>query len=284
MIDKKKIIMVIIFTLGLAIFLYPIISNIVHSTSQTQAIYKYNKELKKMDKEQKKKEKEEAEAYNKSLVNSDIKVKDPYEADGSASEKEEKKGPSYRSVIDVKNIIGNLEIAKIGIQIPIYKGTSELVLQKGVGHMEGSSLPIGGVGTHTALTAHRGLPSSRLFRDLDKLKLGDEFYIHNMDGTIAYRVDHIDIVLPYETESLDIDKEKDYATLITCEPYMINTHRLLVRGIRTDYDPNPENTGKMNWFYRYRDFIILFLVLLAIIRVIMKKRASNKEKSKSGGG
>lgn len=285
MVDKKKIVLVIVFILGFSILLYPIISNIAHSTSQTHAIYKYNKELRKLNKEQRKKEIEEAKKYNESLINTEIteiNVKDPYEGDGTASEKQEKGSPTYRSVIDVKNIIGNIEIPRIGVEIPIYKGTSELVLQKGVGHIEGSSLPVGGLGTHTALTAHRGLPSTRLFRNLDKLKLGDEFYIHNGEGTIAYKVDNIEIVLPYETERIAIDKDKDYASLITCEPYMINTHRLLVRGIRTDYvekDKDIESKSKTNLFYKYRDFIILGIIFLLGLILFMRRRSSVKNRN-----
>lgn len=287
MIEKKKIIMAIIFILGFLIFLYPVASNIAHSTSQASAIRSYNKELKKLDEKQKEKELEEAKKYNESLINAEIKVKDPYEKDGTAIKKEDKEASYYESPINIKNIIGSIEIPRIGINIPIYKGTSELVLQKGVGHLEGSSLPIGGLGTHTALTAHRGLPSSRLFRNLDKLEIGDEFYIHRGDITTAYKVDNINTVLPYETENIEIRKDKDYATLITCEPYMINTHRLLVRGTRTDYTSIKENEivtnniasqQKVSFYYKYKDFIILFIALILIILVFIKNKYFSKKK------
>lgn len=281
--DKKKIAMIIIFILGFAIFLYPAVSNIVNSAAQNKAIYNYKKELKKMTKEEKKKEIEEARKYNESLINTNIKVKDPYGDDKETPDKEEKNEVKYISPLDVKNIIGNIEIPRIGLKISIYKGTSELVLQKGAGHMEGSSLPIGGIGSHTALTAHRGLASFRLFRDLDKLKMGDEFYIHNIKGTIAYKVEDIKIVLPDETENLEIDSSRDYATLVTCEPYMINTHRLLVRGSRVAYNPSskdPKAKEKTNLFYKYRYHIFLIIILLLSLIVYRKNKSSINKKEK----
>ena len=149
--------------------------------------------------------------------------------------------------------------------------------------MEGSSLPIGGIGSHTAITAHRGLPSFRLFRDLDKLKIEDEFYIHNIKGTIAYKIEDIKIVLPDQTENLEIDKSRDYATLITCEPYMINTHRLLVRGTRVDYNPsstNPKAKEKTNLFYKYRYYIFLIIILLLSLIAYRKNKSSIDKKRK----
>ena len=283
--NRNKIIMALSFVLGLMIFLYPVISNISNSAAQNQAIHKYNKELKKLNDEQRKREIEEARRYNESLIETEIIVGDPY-ADEKDKDKEENKEPEYISAINIGNIMGNVEIPKIGVDIPIYHGTSELVLQKGVGHIEKSSLPIGGVGTHSVLTAHRGLPSARLFRDLDKLKIGDKFYIHNIEGTIAYQVDDINIVLPYETEKIEIDKNKDYTTLLTCEPYMINTHRLLVRGSRIDYIPSldkaevPIVKDKTNLLYKYRDPLILLSIIVAAGIVFLKKKSSLRQKEK----
>ena len=139
--------------------------------------------------------------------------------------------------------MGSLEIPVIDVRLPIYHGVSDDVLQRGVGHMSNSSLPVGGLGTHAALTGHRGLPSAELFRHLDEVQLGDVFYIHTLDDTLAYKVDDVRIVLPTAVDWLQIDTDKDYVTLITCDPYMINTHRLLVRGERIPYD---EDKAELN--------------------------------------
>ena len=132
--------------------------------------------------------------------------------------------------------IGYITIPKIDAELPIYEGSSAEVLQKGVGHMEQSSYPVGGEGTHSVLTGHRGLPDAELFTRLDELEIGDKFYLHVLDEILAYQVDQIKVVEPNETGDLDIIPGEDYCTLVTCTPYAINTHRLLVRGVRTAYN------------------------------------------------
>ncbi len=142
--------------------------------------------------------------------------------------------PSYESTLDVTGtgIMGYITIEKIGVELPIYHGTSDGVLQMAAGHLEGSSLPVGGAGTHAVISAHRGLPSAKLFTNLDELEVGDRFRITVLDRTLTYEVDNISIVLPTETDSLKVSEGKDYVTLVTCTPYGVNTHRLLVRGHR----------------------------------------------------
>ena len=146
-------------------------------------------------------------------------------------------GISYLDLVDVGESIGFIEIPKIDVYLPIYSGTNEDVLQKGVGHLAESSYPIGGTSTHSVLTGHRGLPSAVLFTDLDKLEEGDVFYLHVLDEVLAYKVDQIKVVLPEETQDIGIVEGKDYCTLVTCTPYAINTHRLLVRGERDRVHP-----------------------------------------------
>ncbi len=141
--------------------------------------------------------------------------------------------------------LGYITIPKIDVNLPIYEGTSDDVLVKGVGHLEGSSYPLGGAGTHSVLTGHRGLAEAVLFTDLDKLGEGDRFYLHIMDEVLAYQVDQVKVVEPENTEDLEIIPGGDYCTLITCTPYAINTHRLLVRGERTEYIP-PEELAEQN--------------------------------------
>lgn len=278
---SKKILLATIFILGLIILLYPIASSVVHSMNQTHLVYDYKRELKKMNEDEKNRQLEEARLYNERLKGSEIRVVDPYKED----KEEESKGESleYTSVLNVNTIMASIEIPKIGVNIPIYHGTSEKVLQKGVGHVEGTSFPIGGIGNHTVLTAHRGLPSSRLFRNLDKLSTGDKFYIRNMEGIMAYEVDDIAIVLPWETEKIKIHKDKDYATLVTCEPYMINTHRLLVRGRRIPYVEKliegDNLLEKTNIFYKYKDLLsLLGIIFISLAIILYRKKKSLKKK------
>ena len=180
--------------------------------------------------------------------------------------------------------MGYIEIPKISIRLPIYHGTSEEVLQKGVGHIESTALPIGGEFSHTILTGHRGLPSAKLFTDLDQLGIGDRFYIHVLDQILAYEVDEINTVLPNELQKLQPIKERDLVTLITCTPYGVNTHRLLVRGTRVPYVPGedeyPQTAGLLevvgaNEWLRYLGAAIggiLLLVMITLLRRYYKNK------------
>lgn len=187
-----------------------------------------------MDQEQIDAAKEAVRKYNEQL-----------NAAVEASAMQGEDGISYLDLVDVGESIGFIEIPKIDVYLPIYSGTGEDVLQKGVGHLAESSYPIGGTSTHSVLTGHRGLPSAVLFTDLDKLEEGDVFYLHVLDEVLAYKVDQIKVVLPEETQDIGIVEGKDYCTLVTCTPYAINTHRLLVRGERTEYIP-PEELAEQN--------------------------------------
>lgn len=227
----RKLIIPIIFLTGFLIFFYPITSNWLSTKDHYTVMSKHNEVLKQMTEEEKKQEREKAEKYNESLNETTIPIEDPF-----AEDVEETTKTGYYNVLDIGETMGSLEIPSIDVKLPIYHGVSDDVLQRGIGHMSNSSFPIGGLGTHTALTGHRGLPSSKLFRDLDKVNKDELFLIHTLDETLAYRVDDIQIVLPNETNWLQLDENKDYVTLITCEPYMINTHRLLVRGERVPYE------------------------------------------------
>ena len=227
----RKFIIPAVFIFGFLIFFYPIVSNWLSTKDHYTVISKHNEVLAQMTEEEKKQEREKAEAYNDSLNETAIPIEDPFAEDDTQTAI-----TGYFNVLDIGETIGSIEIPSINAKLPIYHGVSDDVLQQGIGHMSNSSFPIGGPGTHTALTGHRGLPSSKLFRDLDKMKNGELFFIHTLDETLAYKVDDIRIVLPDETNWLEMKEDKDYATLITCEPYMINTHRLLVRGERVPYN------------------------------------------------
>lgn len=219
----STIILVLVLVLGLGIMLYPTVSDWWNSFHQTRAIASYSDAVATMDNELYDQLWQEAEAYNAALA----QKANPYfftEEDQAL----------YDSTLNVSGtgIMGYIDIPEIKCTLPIYHGTSHAVLQIAVGHVEGTSLPVGGGGTHCVLSGHRGLPSARLFTDLDQLVAGDLFLLQILDETLTYEVDQIRIVLPTEVSDLTIEKGKDYCTLVTCTPYGVNSHRLLVRGHR----------------------------------------------------
>ena len=171
-------------------------------------------------------------------------------------------------MLEVNEMLGHVEIPTIGQDLPIYAGTTDEVLEKGLGHLEGTSLPIGGTSTHAVVTGHRGLPNAKLFRNLDQLVEGDVFYIHNIEDTLAYQVDKIQVVDPSDFNPVLVEEGKDYATLLTCTPYMINSHRLLVRGHRIPYQAAIDD-GVANVKRLAPDFLQLFLILLPIIALLL---------------
>ena len=224
-----KVFVAIIFITGLLIFLYPVISSAINERTQSSVVEKYQTNAGKISPEDLKRIKEEAENYNEILKGGTVIV-DPFSED-----KTQEIGSGYTDLLNVGETMGYVEIPQIDVNLPIYHGTSDLVLQKGVGHIENTSLPIGGVGAHTVLTGHRGLPSSILFRYLNELVLGDVFYIHVLDEVHAYQVRDIRIVEPFAVDRLKIVAGEDLVTLVTCDPYMLNYNRLLVQGIRIPY-------------------------------------------------
>lgn len=221
------IFLVILLISGFGVMAYPWISEWVNASSQAHVIESYQGNVSEMDTEEIAKEKLAAALYDQKEVASS--VQDPFAEETNENEVEE---GSYASILNVGETMGYLEIPKIDSSLPIYHGTSELVMEEGVGHMEGTSLPVGGLGTHCVLASHSGLPDAKLFTDLGKLAVGDKFYIHVLDEMLTYQVDEIDVVLPSDTSKLEIVPGEDYVTLLTCTPTGTNTHRLLVRGVR----------------------------------------------------
>ncbi len=216
----------LIFVAGLGIFLYPSVSNYINSRNQSRAISNYEEIVNNIPQEDYTKMWSEAREYNEELAKKPLN----FNLDDDELAK-------YKSIMNVTGtgIMGYIEIENIGVNLPIYHGTEESVLQVGIGHLEGTSFPTGTKNTHVVLSGHRGLPSSKLFSDLDQMIVGDTFLLHILDQTFAYQVDKINIVLPEETNDLAIVDGKEYVTLVTCTPYGINTHRLLVRARRVDY-------------------------------------------------
>ena len=221
----STIILVIILIVGVMILLYPTVSDYWNSFHQSRAIASYLEQIENIDPVDYEKEWARAEQYNRELSGKPNRF--------MLSEEEY---AEYETMLNLtgSGIMGYIEIPKISCSLPIYHGTDEAVLQIAVGHIEGTSLPTGGAGTHTVLSGHRGLPSARLFTDLDQMEEGDLFVIRVLDRVMTYMVDQILIVLPEEMDGLAIDPKEDYCTLVTCTPYGINSHRLLVRGKRTD--------------------------------------------------
>ena len=221
---KTVIFLTLGFLLGICILLYPAFSDYWNSKTQSRAITNYESVLENLDEEVYKALLEDAHAYNQALYETNYPLVDYRNV------------PGYYDTLSItdNDMIGYLKIDRIAVELPIYHGTSDAVLNKGVGHMEGSSLPVGGENTHCIMSAHRGLPSSKLFTDLDRMELGDTFQIIVLDQVLTYQVDFIKIVDPTDATNLQIIEGGDYCTLVTCTPYGINTHRLLVRGIRIE--------------------------------------------------
>lgn len=223
--DVTAIILVAVLVVGLSLLLYPTLSDYWNSMHQTRAIVTYTQEVARMDTQQYDTMLQDARDYNQSLT----------ERISGFMLKEEQQ-ELYVSMLNVAGdgAMGYVEIPSISCTLPIYHGTDEAVLQVAVGHLEWSSLPVGGESTHCVLSGHRGLPSAKLFTNLDKLVVGDQFLLKVLDEVLTYEVDQILIVEPEETESLGIEQGKDLCTLVTCTPYGLNTHRLLVRGHRVE--------------------------------------------------
>ena len=253
---------VVIFILGFLLMMYPMISNYYYRIEANNEIQEFQDGANKLDDVEILRRIELARAYNQTLDPS--KLGDPY------TEKEKEGIAEYARMLEVAEKIGFVEIPTIDVNLPIYAGTSMEVLDKGCGHLEGTSLPVGGPSTHAVLTAHRGLPKAKMFRELDKLKEGDVFYVHNIQTVLAYKVDRIMTVEPSNFDPILVEEGKDYTTLLTCTPYMINSHRLLVRGHRIPYTPPVDETNRGLPFINmdFKDALLFALPLLILLALI----------------
>ena len=255
---KTTIILLVTFFIGLSVLLYPTISSYWNSKTQSEAIIDYESMLAQYKPEDYTAIFAEAEAYNRELR----KLADPF--------RDYNQVPNYHSILNIggTGMIGYITVTKISQELPVYHGTSEGVLSVAVGHVEGSSLPIGGESTHSVVSAHRGLPTATLFTHLDRMEIGDTFYFTILDRTITYEVDQIRIVDPNDTSLLQVEEGKDYCTLLTCTPYGINTHRLLVRGHQVD-ETQTRNLYVANEAYRVEPLIVMPIVALPIIFILL---------------
>lgn len=245
--------------------LYPVISNVMNSSKAGVVINDYSSEVASNPVNKNENLIEEARNYNNGL--STVNIVDAF------TNPKENESEEYKSILNINDngMMGYLDIPKIDIKVPIYHGTSNEVLQKGVGHLEGSSFPVGGESAHSVLSAHSGLPSARLFTDLNQLKVGDMFYIYILDQVFAYKVDQVLVVEPADVDALDLQKGEDYVTLVTCTPYAVNTHRLLVRGTRVEYSPevlesiSVEKKLGSDDIILYSSLFIVFIILLLVV-------------------
>ncbi len=221
----STILLILILLVGLSLLLYPTVSDYWNNLHQSKAVVEYAENVANLDNEVYDKLLAEAYAYNDRLSQKDNRY--------AMTENERNE---YSALLDVSGngVMGYIDIPAINVSLPIYHGTADSVLQKAIGHIEWSSLPVGGTGTHSVVSGHRGLPSARLFTDLDRLDVGDTFVIRVLDEVVTYEVDQILIVLPEELDALQIDPQADLCTLVTCTPYGVNSHRMLVRGHRVE--------------------------------------------------
>ena len=276
---------VLLFLSGAAVFLYPAVSNWLAEIHQSDVIQEYEEELATKDKNLYAAEWQKVREYNESLVGDP--VRDPFvPGTGYALPN------NYLECLNINGVMGYIEIPKIGVRLPIYHGTSEEVLQEGVGHIESTALPIGGEFSHAVLTGHRGLPNAKLFTDLDQLEIGDQFYLYILDEVLAYEVDKINTVLPDELQELRAVEGRDLVTLVTCTPYGVNTHRLLVRGTRIPYIPEEadeyrQSVGlvsvlgldvRLQYLGAAAGGLLLIMIIVAVLLLRRRRRRWRNEK------
>ena len=276
--NRSNIILILIFLVGLSVMLYPTVSDYVNQKNQSRAVASYSEEVENLSDVDYQAYFDAADDYNRRLAETPDAFYRPDEVSG------------YTDTLDVSGtgIMGYITIPKIGVELPVYHGTSDGVLQVAAGHLEGSSLPVGGAGTHAVISAHRGLPSAKLFTNLDELEVGDTFTITVLDRVLTYEVDQISIVLPTETDLLQPVEGKDYVTLMTCTPYGINTHRLLVRGKRIENAENQKHIRVTADALRIEPIIVapalavpMLLVMLVVMLAVphLRKRKNQREEN-----
>lgn len=276
--NRSNIILILIFLVGLSVMLYPTVSDYINQKNQSRAVASYSEEVENLSDVDYQAYFDAADDYNRRLAETPDAFYRPEEVNG------------YADTLDVSGtgIMGYITIPKIGVELPVYHGTSDGVLQVAAGHLEGSSLPVGGAGTHAVISAHRGLPSAKLFTNLDELEVGDTFTITVLDRVLNYEVDQISIVLPTETDLLQPVEGKDYVTLMTCTPYGINTHRLLVRGKRIENAENQKHIRVTADALRIEPIIVapalavpMLLVMLVVMLAVphLRKRKNQREEN-----
>lgn len=277
----KKILVTLFIGASLVMMFYPWISNFVNQHQADITVDNYKKKEKSLSEEQKEEMWKKAQIYNADLAENQVELTDPFVESKSAI----KSGLIYNNLlnIDKSGMMCYLEIPCINVNLPVFHGTAASTLERGIGHLEGSSLPVGGKSTHAVLTGHTGLNNAKLFTDLTEVKEGDLFFLHTLGKDLAYRVIGTEVVLPEETQDLLIRKGKDLVTLITCTPYGVNSHRLFVTGIRTKYTPEEKENAKddrskdSQWMNEYKKAAIIGLAIALAVIILLKGFSKVKE-------
>ncbi len=277
----KKILVTLFIGASLVMMFYPWISNFVNQHQADITVDNYKKKEKSLSEEQKEEMWKKAQMYNADLAKNQVELTDPFVESKSAI----KSGLIYNNLlnIDKSGMMCYLEIPCINVNLPVFHGTAASTLERGIGHLEGSSLPVGGKSTHAVLTGHTGLNNAKLFTDLTEVKEGDLFFLHTLGKDLAYRVIETEVVLPEETQDLLIRKGKDLVTLITCTPYGVNSHRLFVTGIRTKYTPEEKENAKNDrskdsqWMNAYKKAAIIGLAISLAMIILLKGFSKVKE-------
>ena len=277
---KQKIInivLILFFLAGLSITLYPVVSDWYISHHQGQVVDNYDKKAAEMSQKEINDALEKAREYNRELLGN-VVLTDPFDPDAVKKQNED-----YDNLLNIAGdgVMGSVEIPSIDVYLPIYHGTDSESLEKGAGHLENSSLPVGGKGTHSIISAHTGLPSAKMFDNLTEVKEVDVFYIHVLNQTLAYEVNQIKVVLPENTSDLLIDRNEDYVTMVTCTPYGINSHRLLVRGTRIPYrEAKKKERTQTKKDSKWKAYVLaaIIAVILLLIAFIYRKYQEKKRR------
>ena len=276
-----KILRGIGYLMAFSLILYPVVSNYINQMNSTTIATDYEQEVSHLSEEQENEMIKQAQDYNESLIGIGS-IADPF----SESNENQTEEDEYNKLlkIDDTGMMGYIDIPKIDIVLPVYHGTSEKVLQSGVGHLKNTSLPVGGESCHAVLSGHRGLANAKIFTDLNKMEIGDVFYFKVLHHTFAYQVDQILTVLPSETDALQIEKGKDYVTLVTCTPYAVNTHRLLVRGTRIPYEEAKKVDEEVG-LHRTIPFYMIVLIggIAAVVIIWISTKIYSRRKEKERG-
>lgn len=271
--NRSNIVLVLLLLIGLSLILYPSVSDYWNSFHQSRAIANYAEAVADIDNDKYDALWQSALDYNAQLAQMGVQW-----------EFTEEQKAAYKSELDMTGtgVMGYIEIQKINCLLPIYHSTEDAVLQIAIGHIEGSSLPVGGDSTHCILSGHRGLPSARLFTDIDQLLEGDTFVLRTLDETLTYQVDKIRIVLPYELDDLQIEPGRDLCTLVTCTPYGVNSHRLLVRGHRVENAPEAQRIRVTGDAFLIDSFVVAPLVALPMLLVLLIALLLSSAKKETG--
>ncbi|MGN0276355.1 MAG: class C sortase [Hominisplanchenecus sp.] len=275
----SEILILLVFFIGLCVLAYPTVSDLWNRYRNAQLISEYYQSLEGISHEEYERMFQEAEDYNRDHPVNNI-------VDAFDENEEYVLSHPYDFYLNPQGdgIMGYVTIPKIHVELAIYHGTGAETLEKGVGHVEGTSLPVGGSSTHAVIAGHRGLPSASLFTDLDQIEEGDLFFIHVLDQVLAYQVDQICTVKPEEVEALAIEDGKDYVTLLTCTPYGVNTHRLLVRGTRTEYHPEEDaSESVVQVVLKDKRVLLLVMGLCLFVVILLLMLKGNKKKCSEEG-